>query len=335
MSREDRLLLAFAGVLPSRRRSLEERYEGRRGVLEAIRRGAVPGLAVPDDVDAAAAVLESARCRLVLRGDDGYPGELEGIEEPPDALFIRGSAIRPVPRVAVVGTRGCTEYGRRLARSFGRVVAEAGWCLVSGLARGIDGAAHRGTADAAGPGIGVLGSGIDIVYPRQNADLYDYLAEHGSLVSEYPPGTAPQGWRFPPRNRLISGLSAAVVVVEAGDRGGALITAARAVEQGKEVFAVPGDVDRESSVGCNLLIRDGAVPVMGPGDLVEALSLVMGAPPRARSAPQLPVGGSVDEFSELVGLSGPPLLSLLSRMELAGEISTDGIRVYPPEDSPL
>ena len=201
----------------------------------------------------------------------------------------------------------------------GRAVAGAGWVVVSGLARGIDGSAHRGCLDGGGPGIAVLGCGIDVWYPPEHQALGEDLAKEGAVVSEYPPGTRPEPWRFPARNRIISGLSAAVVVVEAAEKGGALITARLAAEQGREVFAVPGDVDRKTSVGTNLLIRDGAVPVLGAGDLVEALSLVLG-PPRVRQAIDLALdlprdGATVDEVIEANGGDAAEVLQLLGRMK--------------------
>jgi DNA processing protein len=164
-----------------------------------------------------------------------------------------------------------------LASAFGSACADAGWPVVSGLARGIDGAAHEGVLAAGGVAVAVLGAGPDVRYPREHVGLYGrILGSGGTIVTEYPPGTPPHGWRFPPRNRIISGLSAAVVVVESAVTGGSLGTAAHAVDQDRMVFAVPGDVDREASVGCNLLIRDGAVPVLGAEDLVASLSLLTG-----------------------------------------------------------
>lgn len=283
MSRADRIAVARLALHPARTRELLHRWGGHRGLLRAVARGRVPGAVPPGDPEEFREALLRVDCRVVARGEVEYPAVLESIEDPPDALFVRGS-IPEAPAVAVVGTRRCTGYGRRLARAFGSAVAESGWCVVSGLARGIDGEAHRGMLDAGGAGIGVLGSGIDVVYPREHASLFEAIVDRGALLSEYPPGTLPHGWRFPPRNRIISGLATAVVVVEAGETGGALITAMLAAEQGREVFAVPGDVGREASVGCNRLIRDGAVPVLGVDDLVEALSLVLG-PPRPRPQP--------------------------------------------------
>jgi DNA processing protein len=226
--------------------------------------------------------LEARDISVVMRGDAGYPAHLAAYPDAPDVLFVRGALPRH-PCVAVVGTRKCTAYGRRLANQYGRAIAEAGWVASSGLARGIDGAAHEGTVAARGVGVAVLGCGLDIAYPPEHAPLARQLIDGGgAVISEYPLGTPPEGWRFPPRNRIISGLAAAVVVVEAGVRGGALITAATALDQGLPVFAVPGDVGRASSRGTNLLIRDGAHPVLDPDDLIEELALVMG-PGRPRA----------------------------------------------------
>ncbi len=198
----------------------------------------------------------------------------------PEKLWVIGT-LPSTLGIAIVGTRRSTAYGTAVARALGRAVATAGWPVISGLARGIDGVAHQACVDAGEPGWAVLGSGLDIVYPRQNQGLAKRLiAQGGGLISEYEPGTPPAPFRFPARNRIIAALSGAVVVVEAAVTGGALITARLALELGRDVLAVPGDIDRQVSVGCNLLIRDGAHPVLGPTDLVETLSFVMGRPPR-------------------------------------------------------
>ena len=275
-----RLRLAFAALNPERlSRLLDD-----RGPAATLRR--VLGSSEYDWARAAAMVEAAARRRqlaelgvgVLFRSHTGYPPTLGSVPDPPDVLFVRGDL--PVgPAVAVVGTRRCTAYGRRLATEYGEAIAAAGWVLVSGLARGIDGAAHTGTVTAGGAGIAVLGCGIDIAYPPEHRVLADRLIDAGgAVVTEYPPGAAPEPWRFPPRNRIISGLSSALVVVEAGVTGGALITAGYALAHGIPIFAVPGDVRRDSSRGCNLLIRDGAHPVLDPDDLVEELSLVLGPP---------------------------------------------------------
>ncbi|MBI5156779.1 MAG: DNA-protecting protein DprA [Acidimicrobiia bacterium] len=327
-----RLGVAFLGLHPERRGELVRRHGGPSGLMRAVRRGQIEGIA-PDAAGSPArreAALRDAGARVVYLGAPEYPELLAVIADPPDVLFVRGS-LPPAPMVAVVGTRRSTAYGRSLARAFGRAVAEAGWALCSGLARGIDGEAHRGALEAGGATVGVLGCGSDVVYPREHLRLIAEVEGAGAVVTEYPPGTPPHGWRFPPRNRIISGLSRAVVVVEAAATGGALVTAARAAEQGREVFAVPGDVDRESSLGCNLLIRDGAIPVLGAADLIEALALVIGPVARRTSAdPVIPVTGlAMEELADRLGLSGPSLLAWLGRAELGGAVRIEGSRVFP------
>ncbi len=180
-------------------------------------------------------------------GSDLYPVGLMDLESQPP-LYVSGELTESTA-IAVVGTRRCTRYGADLARAFGSAIARAGWTVVSGLARGIDAAAHRGCLDASGHAVAVLGCGIDVRYPLENRGLYEEIElSGGALISEYPPGTPPDRWRFPARNRLIAAMSAAVVVVEAAEKGGALITARLAAEVGREVLAVPGDVDRPASV---------------------------------------------------------------------------------------
>jgi DNA processing protein len=345
VSRDERLVLAFAALHPERRRVLVEHWGGERAAVAAVRAGKAegldPGLVRP--VEECRASVARAGCRVIMHGDRDYPTALLAIADPPDVLFVRGD-IPAAPAVAVVGTRRCTAYGLRIAAGYGRAIAAAGWTLVSGLARGIDAAAHRGTVDAGGAGVAVLGCGLDVVYPREHGSLSDrLLGLGGAVVSEYPPGTPPNGWRFPPRNRIIAGLSAAAVVVEAAVTGGALITAVRAVEQGRPVFAVPGDIDREASAGCNLLIRDGAVPVLDPADLVEALSLVVGPPrlqPVAAEDPNPggdveaaaligPAGVTVDVLAARLGVSGPALLAMIGRMEVAGTVRRVGDVLLP------
>lgn len=282
-SREIWLRLAHVGMHPDRMRDLLGRAGGPGHVLESIVRGQVT---LPDHARAASLVSADERARqltasgitFVLRGESRYPAALEALPDAPPFLFQRG-ADGTGRALAIVGTRSCTAYGRRLAHAYGEAVSGAGWRVVSGLARGIDGAAHRGSLAGGSPGVAVLGSGIDVWYPSEHRELGQALLDAGGTVwSESPPGTPPVGWRFPPRNRIISGVAEAVVVVEAGQTGGALITARTALEQGRDVLATPGDVGRASSVGCNLLIRDGALPVHDGDDLVEALELLIGLP---------------------------------------------------------
>lgn len=339
MTRDDRLAVAFLGLHPDRTRSLAERHGSVGGVARAVRAGRVDGLDAGDlwSAQRCAEAVGRAGCRVVVLGDDDYPPPLAAIADPPDVLFVRGR-LPSEPGVGIVGTRRCTGYGRRLAEGYGRAVARAGWVTVSGLARGIDGAAHSGTVAGGGVGVAVLGSGVDVVYPREHGRLLDSLLEAGgAVISEYPPGAEPFGWRFPPRNRIVSGLSAAVVVVESAVTGGSLVTAALAAEQGRPVFAVPGDVGRSASVGCNLLIRDGAIPVLEPDDLVEALSLVLGPPAMTGTVPSdadegsaIPVGGvHIDDFGRATGLEGAGLLALVGRLEVEGKIRRDGDLIIP------
>jgi DNA processing protein len=235
------------------------------------------------------------------------------------------------PGVAIVGTRRCTSYGRRVAHWLGEAVARAGWPVVSGLARGIDAAAHQAVVRAGGVGVAVLGCGIDIIYPPENGQLAsDLVSCGGALLSEYSPGTPPAPFRFPARNRLIAGLSSAVVVVEAGLTGGALITARLALEQGKEVLAVPGDIDRPTSAGCNLLIRDGAHPVLGAEDLINSLEFILGPAPAPRAIEEITSGGTIDEW---VAASDRPVseaLAELARRELEGALRLESGRLLDP-----
>lgn len=272
----------------------------------------------------------------IRRGTSEYPQALETIADPPDQIWVLG-VLSTEASVAIVGTRRATRYGLGLAREMGRAVASTGWPVVSGLARGIDGAAHRGCLEVGGVGIAVLGSGVDVWYPPEHRELGQALvAGGGAVLSEYPPGTRPEPWRFPARNRIISGLAAAVVVVEAAEKGGALITARLGAEQGREVFAVPGDLSRATSVGSNRLIRDGAHPVLGTDELIEALTFVMGPPPRPSDPTQpvleleIPVGGaSLEAVVEANGGDPGQVLALLGRLEAAGDIRIEAGDVFP------
>lgn len=268
--------------------------------------------------------------RLVEPHDPEYPAGLADLEEVP-AIWVLGE-LRAFPGVAVVGTRRCTRYGVDLAESFGAVIARAGWTTVSGLARGIDTAAHRGCLRVSGHAVAVLGSGVDHCYPRENQGMYDEIvATGGAIVSEYPPGTPPDRWRFPARNRLIAAMSAAVVVVEAAATGGALITARLAAEIGRPVFVVPGDVDRTTSEGCNRLIRDGAHPVLGGADLLEELGLVIGPPATATDVIHgIPAEGvPIGDLPGLWALSLTETLVKLGRLELEGKVRRLGEYVVP------
>lgn len=267
---------------------------------------------------------------LITPDSDGYPVGLRDLEEPP-SIWVLG-CLQATAGIAVVGTRRCTRYGVDLAESFGAIIARAGWTTVSGLARGIDTAAHRGCLRLSGNAVAVLGSGIDHCYPSENRPIYDQIvATGGAIVSEYPPGTPPDRWRFPARNRIIAAMSAAIVVVEAAATGGALITARLGAEIGRPVFVVPGDVDREMSEGCNRLIRDGAHPVLGSADLCEELSLVVGPPASPLDGGHgIPSEGvPINELPELWSLTVTESLAKLGRLELEGKLRRAGEFVVP------
>lgn len=230
-----------------------------------------------EDKDCAAAERVLADCgelglHIVTISDAAYPNRLRNIFDPPCLLYVRGRlpAFDDEAAVAVVGTRDCTPYGVSCAEKLGFGLAAGGALVVSGLARGIDSAALRGALRGGGTVTAVLGNGLDVVYPRENRYLYEDIAASGALLSEYPPGTPPEGRHFPVRNRIMSGLSLATLVVEAPERSGALITAGTALEQGRDVFAVPGPIDAPASVGCNRLIRDGAGLVTDAWDILAA-----------------------------------------------------------------
>ncbi|MGH3134259.1 MAG: DNA-processing protein DprA [Gaiellaceae bacterium] len=219
--------------------------------------------------------------RRLRRRDAGFPELLAAIHDPPPALYLRGGgedAILSRPAVAVVGARACSAYGRSVARSLGRELAAAGLVVVSGMARGIDGEAHRGSLEADGAALAVLGCGIDRDYPAAHAELARRICERGLVVSEYEVGVEPAPWRFPARNRIIAGLCGATVVVEARERSGALITADFALEEGRDVLAVPGEITSSLSAGTNALLRLGAAPVTCAGDVLELFDLVRPEP---------------------------------------------------------
>ena len=206
--------------------------------------------------------------------DEGYPDRLRDIPQSPPVLYVKG-ALAPEDdwSIAIVGTRRITAYGRQVTEKIAARMAQAGVTVISGLARGIDGVAHKAALDSGGRTIAVLGSGVDQIYPPEHRKLAMKIIEKGALVSDYPPGTKPEASNFPPRNRIISGLSMGTVIVEAGRRSGALITADFAAEQGKDVFAVPGNIFSPQSQGTNKLIRDGARVLLNPQEILETLDL--------------------------------------------------------------
>ena len=224
-------------------------------------------------VPALLARLAAAGARVVTWADDEYPSRLRQIPDPPPALFVRGEvADLDRPAVAVVGARRASGYGRRVAEELGRDLAAAGLVVVSGLAAGIDGAAHRGALAADGRTVAVLGTGIDQVYPPWHGDLAREIAASGAIATEFPPGTPPLPGHFPQRNRIVSGLAVATVVVEADERSGSLITAAHALDQNRSVFAVPGPVGSSRHAGPHRLIREGAGLVRSAEDVLAEIA---------------------------------------------------------------
>jgi DNA processing protein len=275
----------------------------------------------------------------VLTWDDlDYPRHLKEIDQPPPVLYVRGS-ILPEDEwsVAIVGTRRVTAYGRQVAEEVATTLAHNGVTIVSGLARGVDSIAHQAAINAGGRTLAVLGNGVDIVYPPENRQLAAQIMEHGALVTDYALGTQPDGINFPPRNRIISGLSMAVVIVEAGTTSGALITATFAVDQGRDVFAVPGNINAPQSLGTNRLIRDGAQPLLDPQDVLETLNLTMVTEHRAVrvALPSDPVEARlyhllshepkhVDEIRSQANMPIETVSATLAMMELKGMVRQVG-----------
>jgi DNA processing protein len=276
--------------------------------------------------------LEARGLRWLPRSAPLFPRSLAAIFDTPAGLFLRGGGepgLLDRPAVAVVGARSCSSYGAEVARMVGRELAAAGLVVVSGMARGVDGHAHRGALDAGGLTVAVLGCGIDRDYPAAHAELAGRIAERGLVVSEYPPGVEPAPWRFPARNRIVAGLAQATVVVEARERSGALITADLALEEGREVLAVPGEITSSLSAGSNRLLRNGAIPLTEVADALE----LFGIEPQARVRPELsetaalvlarlqdePFGA--DALARVLGLDAGALAAALTELELSDMVA--------------
>jgi len=281
--RLDRLRLARSeNVGPITFRRLIERFGSAGAALEALpnlarqggRRGPVR-LCPEADAQREAEAVERLGARLLVLGDDVYPASLSAIADPPPVLSVLGdTALLSRPSVAIVGARNASAAGRRFARTLAEEIGQAGFVVVSGLARGIDTAAHEG-ALATGT-VAVVAGGVDVVYPEENRTLHGRIASQGAIVAEMPPGTEPIAALFPRRNRTISGLALGTVVVEAALRSGSLITARQALDQGREVFAVPGSPQDPRARGANDLIRQGATLVEGAGDILGVLGPASG-----------------------------------------------------------
>ena len=225
--------------------------------------------------------LMQAGAAFITTRDEGYPKMLKEIHDPPIGLYRKGGYLFGQPCIAVVGSRRTTLYGQSVAKKLGAELAQMGFCVVSGLARGIDTAAHEGALSVGGKTVAVLGCGLDIVYPPENLGLYRRIVETGAVLSEFPFGRKADKQTFPMRNRVVSGISEGVVVVESDVSGGAMITARFAGEQGRLIFAVPGRIDQATSAGCHQLIRDGATLLTSVDDILNELSYLDGLRPKA------------------------------------------------------
>lgn len=280
------------------------------------------------DEAAYAAQLEAKGIRFLGRSTSDFPPLLRAIHDPPVGLFLRGhgeAELLHQPSIAVVGARSCSPYGAQTARMLGRELAAAGLVVVSGLARGIDGAAHRGALEAGGLTVAVLGCGVDRDYPASHRELARGIAGRGLIVAEYAPGVEPAPWRFPARNRIIAGLSAATIVVEARERSGALITADLALEEGREVFAVPGEITSSLSRGTNAMLRSGATPLTSPADVLEALGIAAPEPERPADPLLDLLPATADELTRAARLDAGALAAALAELELAGlVVESDG-----------
>ncbi len=290
------------------------------------------------DLPGELARLERAGVRALTWEDPAYPPRLLTIDDPPPVLYLKGDLL-PADDwcVAIVGTRSASVYGKEAARRLAADLAGAGITIISGLARGIDAVAHRAALDAGGRTFAVLGSGLDVIYPAEHSRMATEIVARGALISEYALGTQPEAANFPPRNRIISGLSRGVVVVEAGERSGALITSDFAAEQGREVFAVPGSIFNRGSQGTNRLIRSGAHPVLSAVDVLEPLHLES-AVQHAEARSLLPADETealllgelgeeprhVDEVGRAVQLPIAVVSSTLALMELKGMVRQVG-----------
>ena len=292
----------------------------------------------------------AAGIKMIPFSDAAYPGSLRAIADPPPLLYVKGELRdNDSKAIAIVGSRSASDYGRRIARDLARGLASFGFTVVSGMARGIDGMAHESALQAGGRTLAVLGSGVDRAYPPEHEMLYRRISENGAVISELPMGARPIAFNFPARNRLISGLSLGVVVVEATEKSGSLITASLAAEQGREVFAVPGEAGASRSRGSHRLIRQGAKLVETVEDIIEEIAPQLSrrgdaAPASARSLPEnsgpaarqifallKETSLQVDQVIEQSGLPAPQVLQVLLDLELQGFVCQTPGKIYRAE----
>lgn len=291
------------------------------------------------EVDKELSLLGKVGGKIVTLKDDGYPKRLRDIYDPPALLYVRGELRREDTfAIAIVGSRKTSPYGRWITEKIGQDLARHGVTVVSGMARGIDSVAHMGALQGGGRTIAVLGCGVDVIYPLENRNLFNQIIEHGAVLSEFPMGSPPEGGHFPRRNRIISGLSIGVVIVQAGSESGSLITANYALEQGREVFAIPGNVGAQGSRGTNQLIKEGAKLVESSEDILEEILPQWRKEEGTPAIPESPIADLTEEEKILYKLLGEAPLhidaiiresqldpgkvsSLLLNLELKGLIS--------------
>lgn len=304
----------------------------------------IKSLRAPDwhEVEKSLAWMQGENCHILTLDDSRYPQSLKEISDPPLVLFVRGDAsLLSQDQLAMVGARNISQYGEYHAQVFAAELSRAGFVITSGLARGVDAASHRGTLAAGGRTIAVMGTGISRIYPSRNRPLAaEIVAKGGALVSEFPVGMGPQAYHFPRRNRIISGMSKGVLIVEAALLSGSLVTARHAVEQGREVFAIPGQIEAPLSRGCHALIRQGAKLVESPADILEEFGTVS-LPRQVEFSPLLAIipetlsvdeqkiydkiGSSVTSMDEIIlrsGLTASAVSSILLSIELQGYVQS-------------
>ncbi|MGN6788075.1 MAG: DNA-processing protein DprA [Rhodanobacteraceae bacterium] len=354
------ILLRAPGLGAAGMRALRQQAGSARAACRDIRRlrhvadldqASLEWIGRPDAarLDADLAWLAQPNHRLLRYLEADFPPQLDVIPQPPAALFVAGdSAALLAPQVAIVGARSASAQGLANARDFARTLSRAGLTITSGMADGIDGAAHAATLDAGGSTVAVVGTGPDLVYPRKHRELASRIEQHGAIVSEFPPGTEARPDHFPRRNRLIAGLALGALVVEAGLQSGSLITARLAAEAGREVFALPGSIHNPLAKGCHRLIRDGARLTETAAEVIEALApaaLAQGASLRARLEADVPeanpgfdaktqdpdyatllavlgdVPASLDELADRTRLAPAALSSMLLLLELEGVVA--------------
>lgn len=331
----NRLLQEFGGDPREILRAERRRLEAVRGI------GPESSAAILDwrthfDLAREEEKLGQAGAVFITTRDEGYPKFLKEIHDPPIGLYRKGPYLFEHRCVAIVGSRRATLYGQTVAKKLGAELAQLGFCVVSGLARGIDTAAHEGALSVGGRTAAVLGCGIDIVYPPENLSLYRRIAETGAVLSEFPFGRKADKQTFPMRNRVVTGMSEAIVIVESDVSGGAMITARFAGEQGRLLFAVPGRIDQPSSAGCHQLIRDGATLLTSVDDILNELNYLTGmrpqpGPARTTDAPTVDLdadeqriwecfrGGSmptIDDLATQTGLAPAEISAALMMLEL-------------------